>query len=887
MDRIAQIKEKVSFLDLVRYYGFTVQRRGRLYSMSCPFHPDKRPSLIIYPHTNSFYCFGCGEGGDIISFASKYFNITTKDAIQKIAQDFNIVFDNKQEGAEVLPGPSRQLTEHEKLKILDEVYTLIKQSPRTVEDLEEPAYVEACHKHEIVKAKLQELETQQPQLYHRNFLNATGIYRESDLSFLSPAVKNFLKREGIIAILPDDIYEKIKNMKPRVNPNTDTCKNEELTIQQEREQLIKELEVESYQKKIKIKNLKKMLNDLNLSLRKFSELSHLSPSTIWRAYKGLFIKEKTFEQIIQALLERRRKMKHDDHKNRTPDPENRTLEYENRTPKNETPQNETLQNRTLESRTPQNRTPQSETLKSNGKSNGKENNGNLNETSNDLPSAITSEETEEYQGLDTKSNTPDRKSNGKNEAFDFVEHPENIDPAYSFHVSSQNLEHQSGNSNIYTNTITEREKNINNILEFKEKENIKNINTITSKKKEKINSVSNPKAYLERALIFKIASNQDLLYLADIFSPDFIEPENRELFKTLLEFKKDVESKRRPFTSVEFQIRLGSKGASEYITEIADSLDWSIEELLELYNVYVAEKKLKTKVIELLERNELNYETLNQLLNSLIMESKVEDKAARIDKLVDSYRENYLNKQEIFETRFKELSFITGGFKKGQYCIIASRPSVGKTTLLLNLALEFAKKGKKVVFFSLEQSSYEIIHRLVNILAKKNVKDEEETEHYLGELCKLNLYIYENVYSVANIEFVLRRFHTDADVVFIDYAQIISLPNRLGNLVQEYSLISNSLRRIAKELNVLLIVASQLNRDVERRADPKPRLSDLRETGAFEQDADIVMLLSKKPQNGFISELVIDVAKNRSGATGECIMKFDMPAFYVYEEVRE
>jgi replicative DNA helicase len=785
----------------------------------------------------------------------------------------------------------------------------------------------------------------------RGLYKESGIYRESEVKYIPPSILNYLEEHGDIVVFPDDLYFKIRQIDYEeikddyvLDEKFNLWKREDWEREQVKRNLEKELNIERINnKKIKINNLKKIREELGLSIRQLAQICSISKNTIIRAEKGKPIQMNKFNTIFQKLLERRCDIEMGQKNSIPPDynskigtPKKSGTHKKSGTPKeigtpqkvgtlnedkipkeNETPENfgtpnfetqnlETLNFETQNFGTSKVGTSNLGTLKKvgtlekvgtlteeyNGKLDGNKNfekyqEPNTYETSDN----ITNLNPSDNQASNKSWDTPNGNNNGKNNLSQFFENATNIENSSSSPLTGKNQKKNWDTNIDRSNNINKnnKNKNIKNKsicpLRGEYRDNINNRNG----KIEKVTSAANPKAFLERALIFKIASNQNLLYLADIFSPEIIEPENKELYKTLIEFKKEIETKRKPFSSVDFQIRLGSKNLSEYLSEYTESMNWEVEELLEIYNTYASEKRLKLKVQELIDKDELNYETLSQVLNTLIVESKVEDKTARIDKIIDEFVEKYLEGQEIFETRFRKLDYISGGFKKGQYCIVASRPSVGKTTFLLNLALEFAKKGKKVVFFSLEQSSYEIVHRLVNILAKKDLKNRSEIEEKLSVLCNLNFYIYENIYSVANIEFILKRFHRDADVVIIDYAQLITLPHKLGNIVQEYSLISNNLRRIAKELGILLIVASQLNRDVERRADPKPRLSDLRESGAFEQDSDIVILLSKKQKDKFIAELTLDIAKNRNGATGECVLNFDMPAFYIYDsmEVKE
>ena len=235
---------------------------------------------------------------------------------------------------------------------------------------------------------------------------------------------------------------------------------------------------------------------------------------------------------------------------------------------------------------------------------------------------------------------------------------------------------------------------------------------------------------------------------------------------------------------------------------------------------------------------------------------------------------------------FVDLDQIIDGFRGGQLVILAARPSMGKTAFVVNLSDWFIQTGQPTLFFSLEQSRIELAERFLCVrgrLAGKAVRRgilEPHDRHALleaaSELQKQPLWIDDTAErSVAEIRSISRRIKRKhgLQVIVVDYLQLIEPESKSKNSNRENDVaqISRRLKGLAKDLDVPVIVLSQLNRNVELREDKRPRLADLRESGAIEQDADIVMFLHRpeaydpQDQPG-IAEVVI--AKNRSGETG-------------------
>lgn len=237
------------------------------------------------------------------------------------------------------------------------------------------------------------------------------------------------------------------------------------------------------------------------------------------------------------------------------------------------------------------------------------------------------------------------------------------------------------------------------------------------------------------------------------------------------------------------------------------------------------------------------------------------------------------------ETGFADFDRLTTGFQPAELVILAARPSMGKTALICNWALgvaQYAQRG--VLLFSLEQSRLELAERFLCIHSKFDghklrAGDLEEADRYhlmeeSNALSQLPIYIDDRPgRNIAQVSAICRRMarQNDVGLVIIDYLQLIEPDDRRAPREQQISLITRRLKGLAKELDLPVIALSQLNRGVELREDKRPRLADLRESGAIEQDADMVTFLHRPDaydpaDNPGMAEVII--AKHRSGPTG-------------------
>ena len=307
---------------------------------------------------------------------------------------------------------------------------------------------------------------------------------------------------------------------------------------------------------------------------------------------------------------------------------------------------------------------------------------------------------------------------------------------------------------------------------------------------------------------------------------------------------------------------------------------------------------IENKIFSITERR--NFETFKSLTVS-------------IDELMDTIQERFDKKEDddTIKTGFTDLDKIIIGLQPANLIVLAARPGKGKTSLALNIAQEVAKNGLPVLFFSLEMSEQQLAYRLISSTAEINLEklisgyiSEDDMGQIYGEaLTKLDQIsdrIYIDTASTSLVEIKgnairkMKELKAERGLIIIDYLQLIKASRRFDRKDLEIGEISRSLKILSKNLDSPILVLSQLNREVDKRDDPKPRLSDLRESGAIEQDADVILFLydpkeRKKPNSQGNGEeetqdfddfredptIIVEVAKNRMGRLGKAELIFD------------
>lgn len=308
-----------------------------------------------------------------------------------------------------------------------------------------------------------------------------------------------------------------------------------------------------------------------------------------------------------------------------------------------------------------------------------------------------------------------------------------------------------------------------------------------------------------------------------------------------------------------------------------------------------------TKIVEMSYEGYEDVDTILDKAEGLIFKISETKESKDVISIREAMTEEFMRLEEVFNNKgvttgissgFINFDEKTSGFNPSDLVILAARPSMGKTAFALNLALNAAMKGgKSVLIFSLEMSSSQLLQRLLAVQSQIGLQkirngfleDNEWGRIGIasGQLASSNINIADvpNV-NVLEIRAMARRLKAmgKLDMIVIDYLQLIKGTGRGDNRQQEISDISRSLKGIARELDIPIIALSQLSRAPEQRADRRPMLSDLRESGAIEQDADMVVFLyrddyynEESPEKG-ITEVII--GKQRNGPVGTVKLRF-------------
>lgn len=408
----------------------------------------------------------------------------------------------------------------------------------------------------------------------------------------------------------------------------------------------------------------------------------------------------------------------------------------------------------------------------------------------------------------------------------------------------------------------------------------------------------------EQSVIASMMLSRDAILKASgmLTGDDFYNRQYGILFESIMELH-DAGSSVDPVT---LQDKLKEKdvppevSSMEFVREIMDTLPTSAN--IEDYARIVAAKATLRRLIRLNEeiantcyagRESLDYilDYTEKKVFQLVQKRNVEDFVPvrqivmnAMDKIEMAAR----NKGNVtgIPTGFIDLDYRTAGMQPSDLILVAARPSMGKTAFELNLAQYMAfKKNLTVALFSLEMSKEQLVNRLFSqessVDAQKlrtgqlNDQEWERLIESAGVIGKSKLIIDDTPgITIAELRTKCRKYKLEHDlsIVMIDYLQLMSGSGRTESRQQEISDISRSLKALARELNVPVIALSQLSRAVEQRPDHRPMLSDLRESGAIEQDADVVMFLYRddyynhdSPEKG-VSEIII--AKQRNGPIG-------------------
>ena len=409
----------------------------------------------------------------------------------------------------------------------------------------------------------------------------------------------------------------------------------------------------------------------------------------------------------------------------------------------------------------------------------------------------------------------------------------------------------------------------------------------------------------EQAVIGSMLTDKDAVIsaLEVLKEDDFYREDNRIIFSAMY----NLYNRAEPIDIITVKSELESLGkfdkvgGYEYLTELPEKVPTTANALK--YIKIVEEKSTLRDLIKTANESiDLGYdptEDVDDIMDNAekkifdIMQDKNQKGYLPLkDVLVESFNkleELYNRKQHItgVPTGFSELDYKTAGFHNSDLILIAARPAMGKTAFALNIATNAAVRANvPVAIFSLEMSKEQLVNRILcseamvdsNKVRTGKLEENDWTKlaGAIGPLSEAEIYIDDTPgISITEIRTKCRKLKLEKNIgmVVIDYLQLVQGTNRRnGSREQEISEISRSLKILAKEIGVPVVALSQLSRAAEQRVDHRPMLSDLRESGAIEQDADIVMFLyrddyyNKESEKKDIAEIII--AKHRGGSTG-------------------
>lgn len=417
-----------------------------------------------------------------------------------------------------------------------------------------------------------------------------------------------------------------------------------------------------------------------------------------------------------------------------------------------------------------------------------------------------------------------------------------------------------------------------------------------------------------------------IIKVSDFLKPeDFYDPIYRQIYEVIAGLYREHEP--IDFVTVSTKLQDNKKiqqlGGSAFLAEIASGVPTSSH--VYQYGQIVKTKSVHRRIVKAgQEISGLGYdedravaEILDEVEKTVfdISNTFIKDKFIHIRDVLDARYEKFAEMHESEDedtfkgvpTGFKALDFKLSGLQPSDLLIIAARPSMGKTSFMLNIAQNVAiKQGKSVGIFSLEMSKEQLVDRMFASMlgvdswklqrGKLDDSDFQNLGPIMDELNKANIFIDDSVAStIPELRAKARRLQMEygLDILMVDYLQLMSTGNQsyAGNRVQEISEISRSLKQMGRELRIPIIALSQLSRAVESRPGNIPQLSDLRESGAIEQDADIVVMMYREDYYEEDSDRpgVTDfyIRKHRNGPIGrvELMFKKEQMRFYDIDKV--
>lgn len=420
----------------------------------------------------------------------------------------------------------------------------------------------------------------------------------------------------------------------------------------------------------------------------------------------------------------------------------------------------------------------------------------------------------------------------------------------------------------------------------------------------------------EKSLLGAILIDRESLNkVADQLRPDDFYQRSHQL---IYEASLSLFDRREPIDLLSLSNKLEEMGVLEqvgglpYLTSLANSVPTSAH--ISSYTKIVQKKKMLRDMIDaahhIIGLSANDEEDMDKLLDdaekklfSITQKSLTKNFlpiSATLTEAIDRITNQDAGILRGLKTDYQGLDDTLGGLQKSDLIVLAARPSVGKTSFALNLALRVAKQGVAVGIFSMEMSIDQVVDRLIAAasgvsmwkLRTGKLSHKDESDDFLrittacDELKSLPIFIDDSPSpNILQMRAMARRLQSDSGLglLMVDYLQLMSGRKHYDSPVQQVTEISRGLKGLAKELNIPIIALSQLSRAIEQRDGHKPRLSDLRDSGSIEQDADCVMFIHREDKVNFekardnnnLNTAQLIIAKHRNGPTGEIDFRID------------
>ncbi len=410
----------------------------------------------------------------------------------------------------------------------------------------------------------------------------------------------------------------------------------------------------------------------------------------------------------------------------------------------------------------------------------------------------------------------------------------------------------------------------------------------------------------EKSVIGTLINNSEWFetVAAEISSGDFYVKTNKEIFSVISALK----SQSRPIDLISVKSRLSENlhddlmSISNEFSAYEDSIDGHIS----IVKDCSTKRKMQSACAKITQSlsDDASINVDDMLSEAQAEMQKVFESGAGGEETVSTYKnmvhpflqkmkERQLNPASVsgLASGYKELDELTSGFQPADLIIIAARPSMGKTTLAMNMVENVAKKSNRVMVFSLEMPKDQLMERSVASVGRINsnhirkgtfsILEEAKLVHAMETLSSMDIVIDDQGgLTINQLRSRAIKAHREKplSMIMVDYLQLMRVPNSSGNKNNDITEISNGLKRIAKELNIPVVALSQLSRNLESRADKRPINSDLRESGAIEQDADLILFVYRDEiynpdsEDKGVAEIII--GKQRNGPLGTVKLNF-------------